>query len=99
MELEVRHLRVLCAIADSGSLHRAARELGMAQPSLSTQLRRIEQMLGGQLFVRARTGCRATPLGHEVLSRARPLVAELAALVTETRAAAARAAGGRRLRI
>lgn len=99
MELEVRHLRVLCAIADSGSLHRAARELGMAQPSLSTQLRRIEQTLGGQLFVRARTGCRATPLGHEVLSRARPLVAELAALVTETRAAAARAAGGRRLRI
>ncbi|GAB1325794.1 LysR family transcriptional regulator [Streptomyces sennicomposti] len=99
MELEVRHLRVLCAIADSGSLHRAARELGMAQPSLSTQLRRIEQTLGGQLFVRARTGCRATPLGHEVLSRARPLVAELTALVTETRAAAARAAGGRRLRI
>ncbi|MFF8596258.1 LysR family transcriptional regulator [Streptomyces sp. NPDC015220] len=99
MELEVRHLRVLCAIADTGSLHRAARELGMAQPSLSTQLRRIEQALGGQLFVRARTGCRATPLGCAVLSRARPLVAELAALVTDTRAAAARAAGGRRLRL
>ncbi|MFE9614327.1 LysR family transcriptional regulator [Streptomyces sp. NPDC006012] len=93
MELEVRHLRVLCTIADTGSLHRAARELGMAQPSLSTQLRRIEQTLGGQLFVRARTGCRPTPLGRAVLSRARPLVSELAALVTETRAAAARADG------
>ncbi|WP_078883947.1 LysR family transcriptional regulator [Streptomyces sp. NRRL S-340] len=99
MELEVRHLRVLCAIADTGSLHRAARELGMAQPSLSTQLRRIEDELGGQLFVRARTGCRPTPLGHAVLSRARPLVTELSALVTETRAAAARAVGGCRLRI
>ncbi|MFB7596575.1 LysR family transcriptional regulator [Streptomyces sp. NPDC056160] len=99
MELEVRHLRVLCAIADTGSLHRAARELGMAQPSLSTQLRRIEHALGGQLFVRARTGCRPTPLGHAVLSRARPLVSELSALVTETRAAAARASGGPRLRI
>ncbi|MFD8612497.1 LysR family transcriptional regulator [Streptomyces sp. NPDC059631] len=98
MELEVRHLRVLCAIADTGSLHRAARELGMAQPSLSTQLRRIEQTLGGQLFVRTRTGCRPTPLGRAVLSRARPLVSELAALVTETRAAAARA-GGPQLRI
>ncbi|MYR64107.1 LysR family transcriptional regulator, partial [Streptomyces sp. SID625] len=86
MELEVRHLRVLCAIADTGSLHRAARELGLAQPSLSTQLRRIEQTLGGQLFVRTRTGCRPTPLGRAVLSRARPLVSELAALVTETRA-------------
>ncbi|MEU6405848.1 LysR family transcriptional regulator [Streptomyces sp. NPDC046985] len=99
MELEVRHLRVLCAIADTGSLHKAARELGMAQPSLSTQLRRIEHALGAPLFVRARTGCRPTPLGHAVLSRARPLVAEFAAIVAETRAAAARAAGGFQLRI
>lgn len=94
MELEVRHLRVLCAIADSGSLHRAARQLGLAQPSLSAQLRRIEHLLGAELFVRSRTGCRPTPLGHAVLSRARPLVTEFAAIVSETRAAAARAAGG-----
>ncbi|MER6262547.1 MULTISPECIES: LysR family transcriptional regulator [unclassified Streptomyces] len=99
MELEVRHLRVLCAIADTGSLHKAARQLGLAQPSLSTQLRRIEHALGAPLFVRARTGCRPTPLGLAVLSRARPLVAEFAAIVTETRAAAARAAGGFQLRI
>lgn len=96
MELEVRHLKALCAIADTGSLHRAARQLGVAQPSLSTQLRRIEQELGGALFVRARTGCRPTPLGRLVLSRARPLVSELRSLVTEARAAAA---GGRQLRI
>ncbi|GAA0659744.1 LysR family transcriptional regulator [Streptomyces thermocarboxydovorans] len=96
MELEVRHLRALCAIADTGSLHRAARQLGVAQPSLSTQLRRIEQELGGALFVRARTGCRPTPLGRLVLSRARPLVAELRALVTEARATAM---GGKGLRI
>ncbi|MBL1082433.1 LysR family transcriptional regulator [Streptomyces actinomycinicus] len=99
MELEVRHLRVLCAIADTGSLHKAARRLGLAQPSLSTQLRRIERALGAQLFLRDRTGCRPTPLGLAVLSRARPLVAEFAAIVTETRAAAARAAGGFHLRI
>jgi DNA-binding transcriptional LysR family regulator len=96
MELEVRHLRALCAIADTGSLHRAARQLGVAQPSLSTQLRRIEQELGGALFVRARTGCRPTPLGRLVLSRARPLVTEMRSLVTEARAAAV---GGRQLRI
>ncbi|MGC9542000.1 LysR family transcriptional regulator [Streptomyces sp. UG1] len=96
MELEVRHLRALCAIADTGSLHRAARQLGVAQPSLSTQLRRIEQELGGALFVRARTGCRPTPLGRLVLSRARPLVADMRALVTEARAAAV---GGAELRI
>ncbi|WP_432057027.1 LysR family transcriptional regulator [Streptomyces sp. bgisy022] len=96
MELEVRHLRALCAIADTGSLHRAARQLGVAQPSLSTQLRRIEHELGGALFVRARTGCRPTPLGRLVLSRARPLVAELRSLVSEARAAAV---GERQLRI
>nr|AAL61981.1 LysR-like transcriptional activator SnpR [Expression vector pANT849]AAL61985.1 LysR-like transcriptional activator SnpR [Expression vector pANT1200]AAL61988.1 LysR-like transcriptional activator SnpR [Expression vector pANT1201]AAL61991.1 LysR-like transcriptional activator SnpR [Expression vector pANT1202]AAL61992.1 LysR-like transcriptional activator SnpR [Streptomyces sp. C5]ABC02232.1 SnpR [Expression vector JN100] len=96
MELEVRHLRALCAIADTGSLHRAARQLGVTQPSLSTQLRRIEHELGGALFVRARTGCRPTPLGRLVLSRARPLVAELRSLVSEARAAAV---GGRQLRV
>lgn len=92
----MRHLRALCAIADTGSLHRAARQLGVAQPSLSTQLRRIEQELGGTLFVRARTGCRPTPLGSLVLSRARPLVAEMRSLVSEARAAAT---GGTELRV
>lgn len=92
----MRHLRALCAIADTGSLHRAARQLGVAQPSLSTQLRRIEQELGGALFLRARTGCRPTPLGRLVLSRARPLVADMRALVAEARAAAV---GGPELRV
>ncbi|MEU2429421.1 LysR family transcriptional regulator [Streptomyces sp. NPDC007861] len=98
MELEVRHLRALCAIADTGSLHKAARQLGMSQPSLTTQLRRIENALGAELFQRGRTGCRPTPLGHAVLSRARPLVAEMSALVREARATVARA-DDRRLRI
>ncbi|MEV0090275.1 LysR family transcriptional regulator [Streptomyces sp. NPDC050738] len=95
MDLEVRHLRALCAIADTGSLHRAARTLGVSQPSLTTQLRRIENALGGLLFSRTRTGCHPTPLGRSVLTRARPLVAEMRALVTEARSAAARAAGPR----
>lgn len=91
----MRHLRALCAIADTGSLHKAARQLGMSQPSLTTQLRRIENSLGAELFSRERTGCRPTPLGRAVLSRARPLVAEMAALVVEAKAAAARAGGPR----
>ncbi|MET8507058.1 LysR family transcriptional regulator [Streptomyces sp. NPDC004787] len=99
MELEVRHLRALCAIADTGSLHKAARRLGVSQPSLTTQLRRIENALGAELFTRGRTGCLPTPLGRSVLSRARPLVDGMAALVTETRAAAARATDGPVLRV
>ncbi|MFJ4923562.1 LysR family transcriptional regulator [Streptomyces sp. NPDC088725] len=98
MELEVRHLRAVCAIADTGSLHKAARQLGMSQPSLTTQLRRIEHSLGAELFSRDRTGCRPTPVGRSVLSRARPLVAEMAALVADARSAAG-LADGPRLRI
>ncbi|MEU8519259.1 LysR family transcriptional regulator [Streptomyces sp. NBC_01216] len=98
MELEVRHLRVLCAIADTGSVHKAARYLGMTQPSVTTQLRRIENALGAELFARGRTGCRPTPLGHAVLSRARPLIDQMATLITETRAAAS-GGDGRCLRV
>lgn len=79
-------------------MHKAARQLGMTQPSLTTQLRRIEAAVGGQLFTRGRTGSRPTPLGRSVLSRARPIVAEMSALVAEARAAAHHT-GGARLRI
>ncbi|MGC5360961.1 LysR family transcriptional regulator [Streptomyces sp. DT24] len=100
MELEVRHLRALCAIADAGSLHRAARRLGVSQPSLTTQLRRIEHSLGAELFRRERTGCSPTLLGRAVLSRARPLVDGMTALVSEAKAEADGARdGGPRLRI
>ncbi|MFI5725974.1 LysR family transcriptional regulator [Streptomyces cyaneofuscatus] len=98
MELEVRHLRALCAIADAGSLHQAARRLGVSQPSLTTQLRRIENSLGAELFRRERTGCRPTSLGRAVLSRARPLVEGMSALVTHA-LAEADASRGPRLRV
>ncbi|MBH5333981.1 LysR family transcriptional regulator [Streptomyces pactum] len=71
MDLELRHLKTLQAIADAGSLTKAASALGLAQPALSAQLKRIERTLGGRLFDRGRYGVRATPLGHLVLSRAR----------------------------
>ncbi|EME97541.1 putative small neutral protease regulatory protein [Streptomyces mobaraensis NBRC 13819 = DSM 40847] len=60
----------------------------MTQPSLTTQLRRIEGAIGGVLFTRGQTGSRPTPLGHSVLSRARPIVAEMTALVMAARDAA-----------
>lgn len=82
MELELRHLRTVRAIADTGSLTKAAAALGLAQPALSAQLRRIEKALGGPLFDRDHTGARPTPLGELVLERARvvlPAVSELQA--------------------
>ncbi|MBD3007458.1 MULTISPECIES: LysR family transcriptional regulator [unclassified Streptomyces] len=91
----MRHLRALCAIADTGSLRKAARQLGMTQPSLTTQLRRIENTIGGRLFSREVTGSRPTPLGRSVLCRARPIVEEMNALVSEVRLEAEQAADAR----
>lgn len=69
MELELRHLKTIRAIAEAGSLTRAATVLGLAQPALSAQLRRIERALGGALFERGRHGVRTTALGELVLRR------------------------------
>ncbi|WBP85029.1 LysR family transcriptional regulator [Kitasatospora cathayae] len=80
MELELRHLRIICSIADSGSLTRAAAALRLTQPGLSAQLTRIERVLGGELFSRAPSGVVPTAFGEVVLSRARavlPTVDEL----------------------
>lgn len=96
----MRHLKALCAIADTGSLHQAARRLGVSQPSLTTQLQRIEKSLGAELFRRERTGCRPTLLGRAVLTRARPLVDGMTSLVGAAMAEAeASRAEGPRLRI
>lgn len=83
MELELRHLRVVCAVAESGSVTKAAARLGLAQPALTAQLNRIERALGGPLFQRDRRGARPTPLGELVLARARVLLPAVDDLRTE----------------
>lgn len=89
MNLELRHLKVVCAIAETGSVTKAASLLGLAQPALTAQLQRIERTLGGPLFERDRRGARATALGELVLSRARVLLPAMKGLQDE----AARLAG------
>ncbi len=74
MELELRHLKLVRAIAETGSLTRAAARLGLAQSAISAQLKRIERALGGPLFVRDRAGARPTALGELVLDRAQVLL-------------------------
>ncbi|MCR3749274.1 MULTISPECIES: LysR family transcriptional regulator [Lentzea] len=77
MELEIRHLRAICAIGDAGSLSRAATQLGISQPSLTTLLQRVERLVGGKLFDRGRAGAEPTALGAQMLQRARLLLVEL----------------------
>ena len=80
MELEFRHLRILIAVADEGSITRAAAALGMSQPSLTAQVQRIERSLGAPLFERGRGGVVPTGFGRTVLAKARAVVSEMAGL-------------------
>lgn len=89
MELELRHLRVICAIADTGSLTKAATALGLPQPALTTQLQRIERVFGGPLFERDQRGSHPTALGELVCDRARVLLPAVRGLQDEARLAAA----------
>ncbi|MFF5445308.1 LysR family transcriptional regulator [Streptomyces sp. NPDC012888] len=97
MDLELRHLKTVRAIAEAGSLTRAATALGLAQPALSAQLKRIERALGGELFRRGRDGVRATALGELVLDRARVVLPALCELQEEAVRFARAGAGGYRL--
>jgi DNA-binding transcriptional LysR family regulator len=83
VELELRHLRMVLAIAEAGSVTKAAATLGLAQPALTTQLQRIERILGGALFTRDRRGVLPTPLGDLVLARARVLIPAVTGLHDE----------------
>ncbi|MDH6117518.1 LysR family transcriptional regulator [Kitasatospora sp. GAS204B] len=77
MKLELRHLRAVCAIADAGSLGRAAAVLGCSQSALSRQLLRIEQHFGVTLFVRTRSGTEPTANGAEVIAQSRDVLARM----------------------
>ncbi|NVI89166.1 LysR family transcriptional regulator [Actinomadura sp. BRA 177] len=77
MQVELRHLRVLSQLAETGSITRTAASLGVSQPTLSNQLRRIENAFGGPLFSRGPDGIVPTPLGRHVLARARGILADM----------------------
>lgn len=99
MNLELRHLKVVVAIADTGSVTKAASMLGLAQPALTAQLQRIERTLGGTLFERDRRGARPTALGELVLARARVLLPAMKGLQDEAARLASAGAVMNRFRI
>jgi DNA-binding transcriptional LysR family regulator len=72
---ELRQLRYFVAIAEEGSLTRAAARLHIAQQSLSQQVRTLEAQLGVTLFERSSRGVTLTDVGAVLLREARPVLA------------------------
>jgi DNA-binding transcriptional LysR family regulator len=86
--LELRHLRYLVAVADAGTFTRAAEQMFIAQPTLSQQIRQLEQLLGTPLLHRRRDGVLLTAAGAVLLDGARDVLSRVDHGVSQTRQAA-----------
>ncbi|MEN3363900.1 MAG: LysR family transcriptional regulator, nitrogen assimilation regulatory protein [Burkholderiales bacterium] len=75
--MDLKHLRALLAVAETGNVSRAAEMLHIVQPAVSRQLRLLEEDLGTALFVRGRHGMELTEAGKLLVERARRALHEL----------------------
>src|SRR5437667_6225998 len=77
VKLEIRHLRLLAAIAATGSVTEAGKRLHLTQSALSHQLRDAEEKLGTALFLRLGKRMVLTPAGEKLLISAEKVLEEL----------------------
>jgi LysR family hydrogen peroxide-inducible transcriptional activator len=80
--MELRQLRYFCAVAQTGSFTKAAEQEGIAQPSLSQQIVRLENSLGARLFDRLGRGVRLTESGKTLLPRALEILRQVTGVRT-----------------
>ena len=80
LQLDLRHFRLVAAVAESGGQTRAARRLNLTQSALSHQLRELEARLGAPLFIRASRRMVLTAMGERVLASARRVLHEVETL-------------------
>ena len=69
--MTLQQLKYVIAIADSGSVNSAAKNLYLSQPSLSSAVRELEEEIGFELFRRSNRGVTITAEGEEFLNYAR----------------------------
>jgi DNA-binding transcriptional LysR family regulator len=97
LAIELRHLRYFVALADAGSFTHAAEQMFIAQPTLSQQIRRLEEIVGTQLLQRRREGLQLTKAGAVLLDASRTVLSLVDHEVNRTRQAAG--LGRQRLRV
>jgi len=71
MKPSLRQLEYLVAVAETGTFSEAAKRTFVSQPSLSLQIKDMEQHIGASLLERGRHGALLTPIGMELVTRAR----------------------------
>lgn len=86
--IELRHLRYFVAVADALHFGRAAKQLGIAQPPLSIQVRRLEELLGVNLLDRTNRRVALTDAGRHLLAESKELLAAMGRATESTRRAA-----------
>ena len=86
--LELRHLRYFVAVADAGTFTHAAELLFIAQPTLSQQIGRLEQIVGTRLLQRRRDGVGLTAAGTVLLEAARDVLSAAGHAISQTQQAA-----------
>ena len=86
VRVELRHLRYFVAVAEAGSLTVAAEQtLHTSQPSLSRQIRDLEDEVGARLLTRRARGIELTPAGRAFLEHARSVLSQVAAATEAAR--------------
>jgi LysR family hydrogen peroxide-inducible transcriptional activator len=75
--METHQLRYFLAVAQTGLFTQAAKQCNVSQPSLSVQIAKLEEELGGPLFERTRKGGRLTARGEAFLPRAKKILEEM----------------------
>ena len=86
--VELRHLRYFVALAEAGSFTHAAEQMFIAQPTLSQQIRRLEEIVGAPLLQRRREGLRLTKAGAILLDGSRNVLSLVDHEVSRIRQAA-----------
>src|SRR5215211_7095052 len=83
LHLDLRHFRLVAAMADAGGQTRAAQRLHLTQSALSHQLRELESRIGAPLFIRGSRRMVLTPVGDRILASARRVLHEVESLERE----------------
>jgi len=81
--LDPELLSVFCRVAETLNFSRAATYLGVAQPVVTRKIRRLEEILGVPLFLRSNRGCKLTPEGELLATKASGILLQLAHLKEE----------------